>query len=255
MKCQDDVTYPINLFFTGDDIPDEIQGQVGNVNKRITCSNMLMTQIRGSMKVSKVPKTSYTSAPSEQSHQINTEETKMLSASEQIQRDHDMAMALSLSSDEDPRTVSSLTMSTSSIPVFLSPPETVQPVSVERQRREQEEADRAFALSLSNHHNELPSSERKQKDTIMKYEQNPYFLGNVREETATLGDVELMESGFLNVSSEEQLVSSGDRGSSWVDDLSLARALQAMEFEIAAEMQGGRALTPEEVLLFTASLS
>lgn len=127
----------------------------------------------------------------------------------------------------------------SSVAVFVSP----LGLDEHARRRQQEEDDRAFALSLSQGLDLAPppSSQSSSSSSyrallggvleVEQHEENPYYVGN---------------------SSPQELGAGGSEGAEqsggWFDDLSLARALQAMEFEIASEMrQGGPELTAEEV--------
>lgn len=145
--------------------------------------------------------------------------SRNLSAQEmQLQRDREMAMALSLSSEKGPTTDR----------------ETEQEMERQRKRQEQETADHAFALSLSGGSAPAPHLAGQ-----LKMEENPYFVGEVSESQVEMVGVGAGEG--LAVEREEQ------RSGGWLDDLSLARALQAMEFEIQSEMRGGAARSPEEV--------
>lgn len=183
---------------------------------------------------------------------------------EMMKRDHEMAMALSLGSQQEsllptPPTRSAASAVTSSYSGTVTLPP-AQSLSQEQQRREQEAADHAFALSLSSGNNHLPppppSTSSSCSAVGLQLDENPYFVGGIGEE---YDNVELMETG-IGTSREGQRRGQGDSvsvsssggggGGGWFDDLSLARALQAMEFEIASEMRAqGRDtnLTPEQV--------
>lgn len=134
-----------------------------------------------------------------------------------FQSDYDMAMALSLSSGNGTQ---------ESIPVFLSESTALSSRDNEKRRLDQEAADREYALSLSG-----------QSGSRSKGQNFP----------VSNGDIELLGVNNDPAALSPPMQEAG--GSGWFDDLSLARALQAMEFEIASEMRhnyGGEALTPEQ---------
>jgi hypothetical protein len=164
-----------------------------------------------------------------------------MSIKEQLERDHAMAMALSLgSSSTTTATTAATATTTSQIPVFMStpPPPSVEQgrreSDIERQRREQEEADHAFALSLSSGAQGVPPllpPPPVESRLEIEHSENPYYVGNSTSSGGAASAVDRHQGG-----------------GGWLDDLSLAKALQAMEFEIASEMQyGGPEQSPEEV--------
>jgi hypothetical protein len=161
-----------------------------------------------------------------------------MSIKEQLERDHAMAMALSLgSSSTTTATTAATATTTSQIPVFMStpPPPSVEQgrreSDIERQRREQEEADHAFALSLSSGAQGVPPPPPVESRLEIEHSENPYYVGNSTSSGGAASPVDRHQGG-----------------GGWLDDLSLAKALQAMEFEIASEMQyGGPEQSPEEV--------